>query len=233
MYATVLWFLLFLFCLRVAGQALVATFAVPFLPPMQQWYSGVIPYPILLPLQILIIVLLAKVATDFTRRRGFFVVPRRTMGRLLQWFSYLYWGGMAVRYVVSMALHPERRWLGGRREGDGTSAYGAPHRPGGRRGVCGLLRAHVVHHTAVPRGGGVLSPGRRIPAGRVVRRVCARAGAGHFGRHCRARPHVHRSRGATSEDRTARYVLQSQRAVPSDPGGGPVASLPWLAEAPC
>src|SRR3989442_938027 len=46
-------------------------------------------------------------------RRGFFVVPRRTMGRLLEWFSYLYWGGMAVRYVVSMALHPERRWFGG------------------------------------------------------------------------------------------------------------------------
>src|SRR5256714_10892450 len=106
MYATVLWFLLFLFCLRVAGQALVAAFAVPFLPPMQQWYSGVLPYPILLPVQILIIVLLAKVATDFTRRRGFFVVPRRTMGRFLQWFSYLYWGGMAVRYGVTMALHP-------------------------------------------------------------------------------------------------------------------------------
>ena len=113
MYATVLWFLLFLFCLRVAGQALVAAFAVPFLPPMQQWYSGVMPYPILLPVQILIIVLLAKVATDFTRRRGFFVVPRRTMGRFLEWFSYLYWAGMAVRYVVSMALHPERRWFGG------------------------------------------------------------------------------------------------------------------------
>src|SRR5438034_7035855 len=113
MHASVLWFLLFLFCLRVAGQALVATFAVPFLPPMQQWYSGVMPYWILLPVQILIIVLLAKVATDFTRRRGFFVVPRRTMGRFLEWFSCLYWGGMAVRYVASMALRAERRWFGG------------------------------------------------------------------------------------------------------------------------
>src|SRR5256712_12842011 len=108
MYATVLWFLLFLFCLRVAGQALVAAFAVPFLPPMQQGYSGGMPYPILLPVQILIIVLLAQVATDVTRRRGFFVVPRRTMGRFLEWVRYLYWAGMAVRYVVSMALHPER-----------------------------------------------------------------------------------------------------------------------------
>lgn len=113
MYATVLWSLLFLFFLRVLGQALVAAFEVPFLPPMKQWYSGLIPYQILLPVQILIILLLAKVATDFTRRRGFFVVPRRAMGRLLQGFSYLYFGGMAVRYVVSMALHPERRWFGG------------------------------------------------------------------------------------------------------------------------
>src|SRR5947199_2560626 len=93
MYATVLWFLLFLFCLRVAGQALVAAFAVPFLPPMKQWYSGGIPYPILLPVQILIISLLAKLATDFKRRRGFFVVPRRTIGRLVQWFSDLYLSG--------------------------------------------------------------------------------------------------------------------------------------------
>src|SRR5438270_13526080 len=112
MHATVLWFLLFLFCLRVAGQALVAAFAVPFLPPMNQWYSGILPYPILLPVQILIIGLLAKVATDFTRRRGFFVVPRRTMGRFLECFSYLYWGGMALRYVGRMVLHPERRWFG-------------------------------------------------------------------------------------------------------------------------
>jgi len=29
------------------------------------------------------------------------------MGRFLEWFSYLYWGGMAVRYVASMALHPD------------------------------------------------------------------------------------------------------------------------------
>src|SRR5436305_14667630 len=113
MYAAVLWLLLFLFCLRVAGQALVAAFAVPFLPPMEEWYSGLMPYPILLPVQILIIGVLAKVATDFTRRRGFFVVPRRTMGRLLQWFCYRYSGGMAVRYEASIVLIPERRWFGG------------------------------------------------------------------------------------------------------------------------
>lgn len=35
------------------------------------------------------------------------------MGRFLLWFSYLYFGGMIVRYMVSIALHPERQWFGG------------------------------------------------------------------------------------------------------------------------
>jgi hypothetical protein len=112
-YPTVLWSLIFLFFLRVLGQALVAAFHVGFLPPMEEWYSGLIPYPILLPVQILIIVLLASVSVDFTRGRGFFVVPRRRTGRFLEWLGCLYFAGMAVRYVVSMALHPERRWFGG------------------------------------------------------------------------------------------------------------------------
>jgi len=113
MYATILWSLLFLFFLRVLGQLLVAAFDVGFLPPMKEWYSGLLPYPILFPVQVVIIVLLAKVSTDFTRRRGFFVVPRRSMARFLIWFGSFYFGGMVVRYVVTMALHPERRWFGG------------------------------------------------------------------------------------------------------------------------
>jgi len=112
-YAAVLWSLLFLFFLRVLGQALVAAFHVGFLPPMREWYSGLLPYPILLPVQVVILVLLARVSADFTLGRGFFVTPRRGMGRLLGWFGAFYLGGMAVRYVVTMALHPERRWLGG------------------------------------------------------------------------------------------------------------------------
>jgi hypothetical protein len=55
-----LWALLALFVLRVAGQALVALFDVRFLPPMEAWYSGVMPYPYLLPAQIVIIVLMAS-----------------------------------------------------------------------------------------------------------------------------------------------------------------------------
>ena len=112
-YAVVLWLLALLFFLRVLGQALVAFFGVGFLPPMGAWYSGLLPYPILLPLQGLILIFLIKVSTDFSRGHGFFVIPRRAMGAFLRWFSYLYFTAMFLRYSISMALHPERRWLGG------------------------------------------------------------------------------------------------------------------------
>jgi hypothetical protein len=112
-YSRVLWLLAFLFFLRVLGQVLVAFFGVTFLPPMPEWYSGLLPYPVLLPTQVLILILLVKVCSDFSTGHGFFVDRRPAMGRVLRWFSYLYFAVMLLRYVVTMALHPERRWLGG------------------------------------------------------------------------------------------------------------------------
>ena len=112
-YAATLWFLLGLFFLRVLGQLLVATFDLPYLPPMEEWYSGLIPYPILLSVQGLMLALMIKICVDFSRGRGFFVVQKKTMGRCLIWVSYLYLTSMVLRYGITMAMHPERRWLGG------------------------------------------------------------------------------------------------------------------------
>lgn len=112
-YAFVLWLMTFFFFLRVLGQLLVAFFDASFLPPMEEWYSGLIPYPMLLSTQILILIFQIKVCTDFSRRRGFFVISRKRMGYFLLWFSYLYFASMALRYVVTMALFPEMRWFGG------------------------------------------------------------------------------------------------------------------------
>ena len=73
-----LWFLFGLFALRVVGQVLVAFFEVGFLPPMQAWYSGLMPYRYLLPSQILLMALMAKICVDFTRRRGFLRAEARS-----------------------------------------------------------------------------------------------------------------------------------------------------------
>ena len=112
-YLGVLIALLFLFCLRVLGQILVAFFRVTFLPPMEEWFSGLLPYPELLTTQILIIVLYGKICLDFVRGSGFFVTPRRRLGTGLVIFGSLYLGVMILRYVVRMSLYPHERWAGG------------------------------------------------------------------------------------------------------------------------
>jgi hypothetical protein len=111
-YAALLGLLAALFLVRVVGQALVAFFAAPGLPPMGEWYSGLLPYPLLLPVQVVILAQLGWICADFARGEGYWVRPRPGLGRWLQRASYVYAGAMLVRYVVTMAVHPERRWLG-------------------------------------------------------------------------------------------------------------------------
>lgn len=86
--------------LRVVGQVLVAFFEVGFLPPMQAWYSGLMPYRYLLPSQILLMALMAKICVDFTRRRGFFYEPKRPLGTPVLVFGYLYLAAMIARAVL-------------------------------------------------------------------------------------------------------------------------------------
>jgi len=111
--AASLWILLFLFVLRVLGQLLVLLGWGSFLPPMEEWYSGLLPYPLLLPAQILIILLYGKVCLDFTRGRGFFVSPRRGLRSGLLILGSVYLTVMIVRYVLRMGLYPAERWTGG------------------------------------------------------------------------------------------------------------------------
>jgi hypothetical protein len=108
-----LWVLLGLFVLRVAGQALVAFAGAQFLPPMREWYSGLLPYEYLLPAQIVLIALMTKICTDFTRQEGFFVEPRRFFATYWLAFGWLYLAAMIARYPLQMYFYPDRRWFGG------------------------------------------------------------------------------------------------------------------------
>jgi hypothetical protein len=112
-YALILWGLAALFLLRVLGQALVAAAGPAWLPPMAAWHSGLLPYPVLLASQVVILALQAWIALDVTRGHGRCARRRPPVGRALRWISYAYAGAMAGRYVLTVALRPERRWLGG------------------------------------------------------------------------------------------------------------------------
>ena len=111
--APLLWLLWFVFVLRVAGQMLVACGRANWLPPMEAWMSGLLPYPYLLPAQFAIITVLAKVSLDSSRGRGWFLHSRPWFGRSVLLFGWIYFASMAVRYAVRMAVRPEERWFGG------------------------------------------------------------------------------------------------------------------------
>ena len=110
--AAALWTLLALFAGRVLGQLAVALGAAPFLPPMDEWQSGLLPYPVLLAAQFS---LLAGPRHDLRA-----VLPRpRLLRSSAQWLGtplwvagWIYAASMVARYAVWMAIRPEERWTG-------------------------------------------------------------------------------------------------------------------------
>ena len=53
-YLPLMWACVILFMFRVLGQVYVALYAPRWLPPLREWYSGLLPYYPLLPAQRLI-----------------------------------------------------------------------------------------------------------------------------------------------------------------------------------
>jgi hypothetical protein len=98
--ATTLWVLLTLFLLRVLGQLLVVKGLAPFLPPLEEWQSGLLPYAPLLASQIAIIALLGTVCTQFSRGKGYFVRPQAWLATPLWVIGWIYAIGMVVRYAM-------------------------------------------------------------------------------------------------------------------------------------
>ena len=112
-YGWILWLLIVLLFGRVIGQLIVYFYAPKFLPPMEQWQSGLVPYPFLVSVQFLVLGLMASISLDFTQGTGFWVTPHPQLGIVVLSWSYLYFSAMVVRYVVRMARRPDQRWLGG------------------------------------------------------------------------------------------------------------------------
>lgn len=112
-YAPLLWICTALLVWRVVGQILVVLFQPRWLPPMQQWQSGLLPYPVLLAGQVVVLWLMFSISIDFSRGTGYWVMPHPTLGRAAVIWSYVYFGAMVGRYIVRMARRPDQRWFGG------------------------------------------------------------------------------------------------------------------------
>ncbi|HEX6867177.1 MAG TPA: hypothetical protein VF119_00155, partial [Candidatus Limnocylindrales bacterium] len=102
-----------LFLARVLGQVIVVLWHPDWLPPMEQWYSGVLAYPRLLATQVLILAGMLAVILGLFAGTGWAVGPHDVLGPLLLWVAWIYALSMVVRYVVRMTRRPDQRWLGG------------------------------------------------------------------------------------------------------------------------
>ena len=109
--ASILWLFTGLFVLRVVGQILIVVRPQRWLPPMGQW--NLIPYPILLPIQLVFITVMLWIDISFTLNIGITNVNNQVIGDLLIAFSAVYVMAMAIRYAIRMSRHPDQRWFGG------------------------------------------------------------------------------------------------------------------------
>ena len=100
-----------LFAVRVGGQLLVARVAPRWLPPMDRW--NLMPYRLLLPIQLVLLVVMSWIALQLIRDDGFVAEPHRAFGLFAVGFSFVYSGSMVVRYAVRMRRRPSERWFGG------------------------------------------------------------------------------------------------------------------------
>jgi uncharacterized protein len=100
----VLVLLTILFLMRVSGQLLVLARRPRWLPQMTDW--NLMPYPLLLPLQVVLLVVMIAICARALRGSE---LP--ASGGLA--LSFVYWAALGVRYAVRMARRPEQRWFGG------------------------------------------------------------------------------------------------------------------------
>jgi len=103
-----LWILSALFALRVAAQPLAIVVDAAVLPRFESWHSGLLPYPLLLGTQLLILAWLVTTATRVSRG----AVQRSPMfGRLVLGVAAVYGLTMLTRLVLGATVLSEVRWF--------------------------------------------------------------------------------------------------------------------------
>lgn len=110
-----LWLLTILFMFRVVGQILVGIYQPDWLPSWHYWHSGLLPYPVLLTSQILLLMFMANINQNEwqlckSAQKAISFHHSQTKHRLL-FFSSLYVLATSVRALLTVTLLPNLEWL--------------------------------------------------------------------------------------------------------------------------
>jgi hypothetical protein len=111
--AALLWSCVALFALRVIGQFEVLMFAPDWLPDMDAWYSGLLPYYLLLPAQVALLMVMAVAAWNRRIRTGRFAAGKPRVARVLRGLAFVYALIMGLRLAIDFAAHGADFWRAG------------------------------------------------------------------------------------------------------------------------
>src|SRR6187402_2779465 len=111
--AALLWSCAALFGARVVGQLEALLVAPAWLPDMDTWYSGLMPYHFLLPAQIAILMLMAVVAWNRRVRGGQFARANPRAAEALRILAVVYFAVMAIRLAVNINENGADFWREG------------------------------------------------------------------------------------------------------------------------
>jgi hypothetical protein len=111
--AMILWSCIVLFAARVIGQVESLLLAPSWLPAMDAWYSGLLPYYLLLPLQIVLLMIMTVVAWNRRVRTGRFSAANPRTAGVLRILACLYFAAMAVRLGLNIGDNGAEFWRTG------------------------------------------------------------------------------------------------------------------------
>jgi hypothetical protein len=111
--ALLLWSCIVLFAARVIGQFEALVTAPAWLPEMDAWYSGLLPYSLLLPVQIALLMAMTVVAWNRRVRTGRFALAHPQVAAALRFFAVFWFLAMAVRLGLNIAGNGAEFWRAG------------------------------------------------------------------------------------------------------------------------
>lgn len=111
--ALLMWACIALFGARVIGQFEALVAAPDWLPDMDAWYSGLLSYPLLLPLQIALLMVMAVVAWSRRVRTGRFAWANPRISAMLRGLAIAWFLTMALRLGFNVAGNGAEFWRAG------------------------------------------------------------------------------------------------------------------------
>jgi hypothetical protein len=111
--ALLLWICVALFAARVIAQFEVLVVSPAWLPGMDAWYSGLLPYHLLLPAQLALLMIMAVVAWNRRVRTGRFALANPRTATLLRGIAVAYFLAMALRLGINVTANGAEFWRHG------------------------------------------------------------------------------------------------------------------------